>query len=97
MTIEHGNPLAEVAPVGSKIMILFASETGTAEEFAFDLGNALQSNHFNCEVCDLDDYQAENLTSERLTILVSSTYGNGEEPYIVLAFFKFFKRNELQI
>ena len=55
MNIEHGNPLAETAPAGSKIMILFASETGTAEEFAFDLGNAIQSNHFNCEVCDLDD------------------------------------------
>jgi sulfite reductase (NADPH) flavoprotein alpha-component len=94
MTTEHGNPLAEVAPVGSKIMILFASETGTAEEFAFDLGNALQSNHFNCEVCDLDDYQAENLTSERLTILVSSTYGNGEAPYNGESFYEWLETQE---
>lgn len=94
MTTEHGNRLAEGAPVGSKIMILFASETGTAEEFAFDLGNALQSKHFNCEVCDLDDYQSENLTSERLTILVSSTYGNGEAPYNGESFYEWLETQE---
>ena len=38
MNIDQGNPLVEAAPDGSKVMVLFASETGTAEEYALTLG-----------------------------------------------------------
>ena len=46
---------SKYASAGKKIRILFGSETGTAEEFAFDLENSLQSSDYACEDSDLDD------------------------------------------
>ena len=94
MNTNQGNPLVEAAPDGSKVMVLFASETGTAEEYAFDLGNSLQAENYHCEVCDLDDYEVDNLKSERLAILVSSTYGNGEAPYNGETFYEWLETQE---
>jgi len=94
MSIVQGTPLAMPAPSGSKITILFASETGTAEEFAFDMGNALQASNYHCEVCDLDDYDTNKLMAEHLAIVVSSTYGNGEAPYNGESFYEWLETQE---
>ena len=72
---------SEYASAGKIIRILFGSETGTAEEFAFDLENSLQSSDYACEVSDLDDYDRTELPQESLVLLITSTYGNGEAPY----------------
>ena len=64
-----------------EIKILFGSETGTAEEYAFDIETALQTNGFKCSVSDMDDYEKSELESEHLVVIVTSTYGNGEAPY----------------
>ena len=81
MSIDHSQELQNGTSPSNKIMVLFGSETGTAEEYAFDLGNALQAEGYACEVSDLDDYDASALVTEHLAIIVSSTYGNGEAPY----------------
>ena len=81
MSINQSQPLETVASSPNKITILFGSETGTAEEFAFDLGTAVQSSDYLCEVTDFDDYQSAKLVDESLVIVVTSTYGNGEAPY----------------
>ena len=81
MSIDQSQQLEEISSLPSKITILFGSETGTAEEFAFDLGTSVQSQDFLCEVGDLDDYESSNLINESLVIVVTSTYGNGEAPY----------------
>ena len=81
MSINQSQPLESVASSPNKITILFGSETGTAEEFAFDLGTAVQSSDYLCEVTDFDDYQSAKLVDESLVIVVTSTYGNGEAPY----------------
>ena len=64
----------------SEIKILFGSETGTAEEFAFDIENSLQTGGYRCSVSDMEDYKSADLASEGLVLIVTSTYGNGEEP-----------------
>ena len=81
MSIDHSQELQNGTSPSNKIMVLFGSETGTAEEYAFDLGSALQAEGYACEVSDLDDYDASALATEHLAIIVSSTYGNGEAPY----------------
>ena len=81
MSIDQSQQLEDISSLPSKITILFGSETGTAEEFAFDLGTAVKSQDFLCEVGDLDDYDSSNLANESLVIVVTSTYGNGEAPY----------------
>ena len=65
----------------SEIKILFGSETGTAEEFAFDIENSLQNGGYRCSVSDMEDYNSADLASEDLVLIVTSTYGNGEAPY----------------
>ena len=67
--------------ISPEIKILFGSETGTAEEYAFDIETALQTNGFKCSVSDMDDYEKSELESEHLVVIVTSTYGNGEAPY----------------
>ena len=67
--------------ISSEIKILFGSETGTAEEYAFDIETALQTNGFKCSVSDMDHYEKSELESEHLVVIVTSTYGNGEAPY----------------
>ena len=67
--------------ISPEIKILFGSETGTAEEYAFDIEAALQTNGFKCSVSDMDDYEKSELESEHLVVIVTSTYGNGEAPY----------------
>jgi len=81
MSIDQSHSLETITASPSKITILFGSETGTAEEFAFDLGTAVQSQDYRCEVGDFDDYQSTKLVDESLVIIVTSTYGNGEAPY----------------
>ena len=49
MSIDQSHSLETITASPSKITILFGSETGTAEEFAFDLGAAVQTQDYRCE------------------------------------------------
>ena len=61
-----------------RILILYGSETGTAEGFARKVARQLQ--RYRPEVMALDDYSTQTLASEKLLLIVSSTFGNGEMP-----------------
>ncbi len=61
-----------------RILILYASETGTAEGFARKAARQLQ--RFRPKVMALDEYPVETLASEKLLLIVTSTFGNGEMP-----------------
>ena len=61
-----------------RILILYASETGTAEGFARKA--ARQLGRYRPKVMALDEYNPDTLTSEKLLLLVTSTFGNGEMP-----------------
>ncbi|MDZ8183979.1 MAG: nitric oxide synthase oxygenase [Nostoc sp. ChiSLP02] len=61
-----------------RILILFASETGTAEGFARKAARQLQ--RFRPKVMALDEYNIDTLASEKLLLIVTSTFGNGEVP-----------------
>ncbi|OUL35756.1 nitric oxide synthase oxygenase [Nostoc sp. 106C] len=61
-----------------RILILYASETGTAEGFARKAARQLQ--RFRPKVMALDEYSVETLADEKLLLIVTSTFGNGEMP-----------------
>ncbi len=61
-----------------RILILYASETGTAEGFARKA--ARQLGRYRPKVMALDEYNTDTLTSEKLLLIVTSTFGNGEMP-----------------
>ncbi|XP_047145912.1 nitric oxide synthase 1 isoform X2 [Hydra vulgaris] len=62
-----------------KITILYASETGRAESFAYNLQELLQ-NAFNSKVVCMDQYDFEDFKNENCIFVVASTTGNGEGP-----------------
>lgn len=61
-----------------RILILYASETGTAEGFARKAARQLQQ--FHPKVMALNDYPVDSLASEKLLLVITSTFGNGEMP-----------------
>lgn len=61
-----------------RILILYASETGTAEGFARKAARQLQN--FRPKVMALDEYTVDTLASEKLLLVITSTFGNGEVP-----------------
>ncbi|MCC3422471.1 MAG: nitric oxide synthase oxygenase [Microcoleus sp. PH2017_01_SCD_O_A] len=61
-----------------RILILYASETGTAEGFARKASRQLQ--RYKAKVMALDEYNTDTLASEKLLLIVTSTFGNGEIP-----------------
>ncbi len=60
---------------GADVAVLFGSQTGNAEAFAADLGNAL-----NAQVYDMADVEPEDLIEYKNIAIVTSTYGDGEHP-----------------
>ncbi|MBW4513162.1 MAG: nitric oxide synthase oxygenase [Scytonematopsis contorta HA4267-MV1] len=83
--VEDGMDLEKIIKVANedsdkqdRILILYASETGTAEGFARKAARQLQ--HYRPQVMALDDYNSNTLASEKLLLIVTSTFGNGEIP-----------------
>ena len=76
MAVEE--PRDRQASRSDRILILYASETGTAEGFARKAARQLQP--FRPQVMALDDYPVDSLAAEKLLLIITSTFGNGEMP-----------------
>ena len=61
-----------------RILILYGSETGTAEGFARRAARQLRL--FTPQVMALDEYNPTQLADEKLLLVITSTFGNGEMP-----------------
>ncbi len=61
-----------------RVLILYGSETGTAESFARQVGRRL--GRYRPRVMALDEYEREKLREERLLLVVTSTFADGEMP-----------------
>ncbi len=73
-----------------RILILFGSETGTAEGYARRA--ARQLNAYRPKVMALDDYNVDGLAEEKLLLIVTSTFGSGEVPGNAQQFTKWLKQ-----
>lgn len=70
----HATPTSSSQPV----TILFGSQTGTAEMFAKTIFREGHNLGIPVRLCDVEDYDVNDLEQERLVILVCATYGEGE-------------------
>ncbi|XP_056394205.1 NADPH-dependent diflavin oxidoreductase 1 [Hyla sarda] len=77
-----------------KILILYGSQTGTAEDMAERLGREARRRVFTCRVDAIDSYNIANLVHEQLVIFVCATTGQGDPPDNMKNFWRFvFRRN----
>ncbi|XP_051893235.1 NADPH-dependent diflavin oxidoreductase 1 isoform X2 [Pristis pectinata] len=80
--------------VERKLLVLFGSQTGTAQDVAERIGREGVRRHFVCRVLPLDSYTIADLIQEPLVVIVCSTTGQGEPPDNMKKFWRFiFRRN----
>lgn len=78
-----------------KVLILFGSETGNAEELAFSLKMELQTNRFECSAVNIENYDHSLLPSEKYVVFIASTTGDGEFPSTMKSFWSLLLRKSL--
>ncbi len=60
------------------VSFLFGSQSGTAENYAYDLAEEGKTLGFETRVVDLDDYEPAQLLEDKFTVFVVATHGEGE-------------------
>lgn len=80
-----------------KLTILYASQTGTAQDLAEYIWRESKRYHFIGTVMAMDKYDVTQLIEEEFVVLVCSTTGQGEEPDNMKAFWKFLLRKSLPL
>ncbi|KAJ7510327.1 hypothetical protein B0H11DRAFT_2152489 [Mycena galericulata] len=79
------------------ILILYATETGTAQDVAERLARQCRRIHFTCRVLGTDKYSLSDLISEPLVLFVVSTTGSGSEPRSMTSTWKTLLRSDLPL
>ncbi|WFD42022.1 NAPDH-dependent diflavin reductase [Malassezia psittaci] len=77
------------------ITILYATETGNAEEVAERIARLAYRRHIRVHLKNLEFYDKTDLVNESLVIFVISTTGNGEFPSPSRPFWQFLLRSNL--
>jgi len=83
--VQAAVPVETLAP----LLILFGSQTGTAENLAKRIAKEAGKRGFAPTVHDLAQYPMAQLASEERVLLITSTYGDGEPPDNAKAFWNF--------
>lgn len=78
-----------------KLAILYASQTGTAQDMAEEIWRQSKKYHFTGIVKPMNSYDIKNLVNEKIVIFVCSTTGQGDEPDNMKSFWKFLLRKSL--
>ncbi|XP_042335285.1 NADPH-dependent diflavin oxidoreductase 1 [Sceloporus undulatus] len=80
---------------GRKILVLFGSQTGTAQDTAERIGREAKRRHFRCRVEALDAFGVASLIHEPLVVFVCATTGQGDPPDNMKNFWRFIFRKNL--
>ena len=68
--------------------IVYGTQTGTAEELAFDIEKLTKDKGVSCQVFELDDISMDKLQEINKLMIVTSTTGDGEVPDNGLTFWE---------
>ena len=79
------------APAKPTVAVIWASQTGRAEELAGTVAARLSEVGCAVRACAMADYPFADLGRERMMLLVTSTYGDGESPDNGLVFWEALK------
>ena len=66
--------------VARSLLVLYGSQTGTAQEVAERVGREATRLHFSVVVSAMDNFPLPKLPTAPLVVYVVSTTGQGEEP-----------------
>ncbi|KAF0986167.1 hypothetical protein HZS_2755 [Henneguya salminicola] len=82
-----------MAKQNTQILILYGSETGNSEDYAYQIYRSIKPQFENCDLHEADSFNNINIFPEiQILIFVVSTSGQGSEPKN----FKMFWKNLLQ-
>lgn len=98
MQVTHPWPTPPTAnhPTKRRLLILFGSQTGTAEDVAIQISNRARRLHFSTELSSMDQYQSDRLLHQhQIIIFVCSTTGQGIEPQNMSNFWTRLRRSNL--
>ena len=70
------------------LYIVYGTQTGTAEELAFDIEKLTKDKGVSCQVFELDDISMSKLQEINKLMIVTSTTGDGEVPDNGLTFWE---------
>jgi sulfite reductase (NADPH) flavoprotein alpha-component len=76
---------------GEPLVILFGSQTGSAEGLAKKLAKESESRGFAPKLFALNDYEQANLPAASKAVIISSTWGDGEPPDNAVNFWNWIK------
>lgn len=62
------------------VLILYASETGNAQDMAERVARAVRAAHRRAVTLSMDEYDVADLPLEPLIIFITSTHGRGDPP-----------------
>lgn len=79
-----------------KMTILYGSQSGTAENYAFDLSEEAKQNGFEARVFALEEYTIADLPLEQFVVFLVATFGEGDPTDNAREFWEFIttKANE---
>lgn len=83
--------------LGTRFLILYGSQTGTAQDVAERVGRYAKRYRFRVSVQAMDEYSINELINETLVLFVCATTGQGEEPDNMKGFWTFLLRKSLPV
>uniref|UniRef100_UPI00358EAED3 NADPH-dependent diflavin oxidoreductase 1 isoform X2 n=1 Tax=Myxine glutinosa TaxID=7769 RepID=UPI00358EAED3 len=78
-----------------KLLVLYGSQTGTAQDAAQRIWREAKARGFTCRITALNDYPVANLIHQPLVVFVCSTTGDGDPPDNMKVFWRFIFRKHL--
>ncbi|UZG55731.1 bifunctional nitrate reductase/sulfite reductase flavoprotein subunit alpha [Rhodococcus opacus] len=73
-------PDANTESVQHPVVVVWASQTGNAEEFAAECAEQLEAAGHGTRLMSMDDYDVAGLADVRDLLIITSTFGDGDAP-----------------
>ncbi|PVD21503.1 hypothetical protein C0Q70_17301 [Pomacea canaliculata] len=80
-----------------QLLVLYGSQTGTAEDTANRIGREAKRHWFDVRVLALDAYPVAQLLKEKVAVIVCATTGQGDPPDNMKIFWRFIMRKNLPV
>ena len=80
-----------------KLEILYATQTGNAEEVAQNLSSLAKSKGFIVNINEMNHYTMDQFRKLKNVAIVTSTYGEGEVPEMGIEFWKDLESSSIKI
>ena len=80
-----------------KLEILYATQTGNAEEVAQNLNSLAKSKGFTVNINEMNYYTMDQFRKLKNVAIVTSTYGEGEVPEMGIEFWKDLESSSIKI